>query len=475
MAGPNSSAEIVVIGGGPAGCAAALRLARLGHDVLLLDRGGPERPAGHESAPAALPGVLQGLGLTDADVRAAGLGAPVAGWVHWQGAAEPASGAPGCLVDRARFDAALQRAARAAGARWLSPVHAHAPRQLGDGRWCVALHEGATVVADAVLVASGGGARAAAGQPRTVAWCGRWIGVRGTAARTVVEAVADGWAWAAAPGDGSAAAVLFLDAAEAAGLNGTARLGRYGNGLAHCAAIAALLRGAAPPGAVRVADATPRAAEPVGAPGLLRAGEAALALDPLSAQGLVAALRSGVQAAAALHTARRRPDDAALAWRFLRGQQQRERERHARWCAASYRAAGDRFVTAFWSRRSKDAADDPRTVLPAPARPWPALDAPVMLDGRAMLAAQPMLEGDWIVSAPALEHPGLAAPVGFVGGRPVAALLQDAPPGTALGELLRRWRDVLGAPTAVALAQDWWRAGALVPWAPPAVAAPGSR
>jgi 2-polyprenyl-6-methoxyphenol hydroxylase-like FAD-dependent oxidoreductase len=433
MAGPNSSAEIVVIGGGPAGCAAALRLARLGHDVLLLDRGGPERPAGHESAPAALPGVLQGLGLTDADVRAAGLGAPVAGWVHWQGAAEPASGAPGCLVDRARFDAALQRAARAAGARWLSPVHAHAPRQLGDGRWCVALHEGATVVADAVLVASGGGARAAAGQPRTVAWCGRWIGVRGTAARTVVEAVADGWAWAAAPGDGSAAAVLFLDAAEAAGLNGTARLGRYGNGLAHCAAIAALLRGAAPPGAVRVA------------------------------------------AAAALHTARRRPDDAALAWRFLRGQQQRERERHARWCAASYRAAGDRFVTAFWSRRSKDAADDPRTVLPAPARPWPALDAPVMLDGRAMLAAQPMLEGDWIVSAPALEHPGLAAPVGFVGGRPVAALLQDAPPGTALGELLRRWRDVLGAPTAVALAQDWWRAGALVPWAPPAVAAPGSR
>lgn len=71
--------EVVVVGGGPAGSAVAMRLARAGHDVLLLDRAEfPRRkPCGECVNPAGV-AALRDLGMLDA-VEAAGP-AHLAGW-----------------------------------------------------------------------------------------------------------------------------------------------------------------------------------------------------------------------------------------------------------------------------------------------------------------------------------------------------------------------------------------------------------
>src|SRR5215210_769897 len=59
--------DAVVVGAGPAGCAAATVLGRAGRRVLLVDRGGVPRPrlCTHALMPSAIP-VLQELGVLDA-------------------------------------------------------------------------------------------------------------------------------------------------------------------------------------------------------------------------------------------------------------------------------------------------------------------------------------------------------------------------------------------------------------------------
>jgi hypothetical protein len=94
----------------------------------------------------------------------------------------------------------------------------------------------------------------------------------------------------------------------------------------------------------------------------------------------------------------------------------------------------------------------------------------VTLNDRARCDATPQLAGDWIVAAPALQHPGLAAPVGFVQGVAVQALIHALQVGRPVpaGRLLQRWAELLGDEGAVALLQGWWRAGVLCPAASPA-------
>ena len=115
MPGPAGSTEILVIGAGPAGCACALHLARLGHAVTLVERGGMGRPAAVESVPAAVLPWLATLGLAQV-VSGAGFLRPTSAWVQWAGPArQVVESQAGFQVERNRFDALLRHAARSAG------------------------------------------------------------------------------------------------------------------------------------------------------------------------------------------------------------------------------------------------------------------------------------------------------------------------------------------------------------------------
>lgn len=468
--GPPGLAELLVIGAGPAGCAAALRLARLGHRVTLVERGGPGRPAVVESVPAAVLPLLASLGL-QAPVSQAGFLRSPGAWVQWADEVRhQASPQPGFQLERSRFDALLQRAARAAGARWLAPARARPPEQQPDGRWQVVLHDGRVVSADAVLLATGRAGRPAPGAPASVALVGHWqppapearAVPEPAATESRVQAGPHSWAWAAPAADGSCTVALFLEAHRLAGLVAPAREALYREELAGFGLIAPMLRGHLQSG-LRVADATPRRAAAAIEPGLLRVGESALSLDPLSSQGVVSALRSAVQAAACLHTMLARPADAALAQAFYQDQLDREQQRHARWCASFDALAAQRFGTPFWRRRAQDATpEDPASDTPPRPAPLPALDRLLQLDARIRFQPAPMLEGDWVVAAPALQHPGLPGPVGYVQGQPVAGLLAALAPRNSVGRVLQAWSALLGPQAAVTLLQSWWRQGVVV-------------
>jgi flavin-dependent dehydrogenase len=395
---PADEPEVLVVGGGPAGAAAAITLASAGRRVLLVDAEGAGSAAagglavGEALPPAARP-LLRDLGVLAA-VEAGGH-LPCVGNVSVWGAPTPVTRdflrhphGPGWHLDRARFDASLRRAAAEAGAEVRCgarvvaveregdggdgehPESRRAPereRQLaaawrarlrGDGaersircRWLIDASGRAGVVARRV-----GAIRRR--DERLLAFVARFRPTAGAEEdrddRTWIEAVAGGWWYSARVPGGDRIVALHTDPdlADRAALRTAAGLAAE---LAQAPALAALLaaHGYHPTGRPRGVDAGGARLDPAAGPGWLVVGDAAVSFDPLSSQGLLNALYTGLRGAQAVDRAL--AGDAAAPADYAA--RVAEIHRAYRSHHAAYYAAERRWVAEpFWRRRAAPVA-----------------------------------------------------------------------------------------------------------------------
>jgi len=306
--------DVVVVGAGPAGATAALTLAP-NHRVLLVERRADHGPQMGEALPPAARRLLADMGLLEEFLRESHL--PCHGnRAFWgdQGMIETDflrdTDGHGWHVDRARFDAWLRGVAVSRSAFLAMPARLDAVER-DNQHWHVRLAgiDGRLELRAAVVIDCGGRAAPVARRlgvepsrrPMDRLMCSWAIGhardgVAG-AGFSVVEAVEEGW-WYTAPMPGRRRVVAFLTDSDLpmwqsvpngptllARAMATDEIGRLMNE----AEFEILHAGRRPAYSCWL--------EPCAGPGWFVAGDASISFDPLSAQGLLHALFTGLAAA----------------------------------------------------------------------------------------------------------------------------------------------------------------------------------
>ena len=302
----STGVDAVVAGGGPAGAVAALTLARAGRRVLLAERRSAERFKIGEALPGAARPLLRDLGLWDQFVADGHL--PSYGVSAAWGTSAPLDtdfihdpNGHGWHVDRSRFEAFLRTAACAAGVEWLEGVGIRVAgselRLDGARRGCVRPRMLIDATGRPAALARRLGGRRRRGD-RLVAVYAVFEAVAGDLdTRTLLEATADGW-WYTALVPGARRVVAFLTDADlvAPGLRSRDGFLRALSATEHLDVRVA----ADPLLGPRTVPAHGAWLEPAAGAGWLAVGDAALALDPLSSQGLLTALFTGLTAGRAV-------------------------------------------------------------------------------------------------------------------------------------------------------------------------------
>jgi 2-polyprenyl-6-methoxyphenol hydroxylase-like FAD-dependent oxidoreductase len=458
--------DIAVLGGGPAGSAVAYRLARLGRRVLLVNAGQPADVDRTEVVPPSIEMLQDAFPFGPA--LAVQPGAPLTR-VRWSGFEEDVRPHPGTrLVQRASFDRSLQRIAAAAGVELFQASRARRPYRTPDG-WTVPIDvagERRSITAR-ILVDAAGRRGGFARHSRllgaaTVALCARWARASIRAGEIRVEALPDGWCWGAGVADGVLEAAAFVDMAECRGL-GLEALRRRHCELLQGGHLGDALRDAVP-GPVRVCDASARMDQVPVESDRIRVGDAAFAPDPMSSQGVQSALRSAVQAAAAVHTILT-GGDAEAAISFYRDAVQAAATWH-RTATAKLYAEHQRWLDhPFWRARTAPVTDQPGPSAPIHVM---GADPALRLARDARIVAAPALVGDLIERLPSLVHRSEPRPVTWLNGHLLAPLLDRMGSGVRTSTILAGWSAMMPADEACSVLTWLMARGIVEPSGPPA-------
>lgn len=299
--------DVIVVGGGPAGAAAAIRLAQGGFFVTLLERTKQSPASLGETLPPHSRLILSRLGLWDAFLRGHHLASSGITAYWGPGAARENDflfNAHGCgwYLGREQFDACLLAEAEQRGVRVVRQTRALACVQEKGSVVRVQLAENAVTLSARFVID-------ATGRPGLVR---RYLSHSGiisidrlvglvvispanpiVSARTVIEATELGWWYSAPVPEGGLACVFFTDADF---VRGTSAETLWKESLKEAPATEARVKAAAakiPVAAPRIVSASTLLSERVGGECWAAVGDAAMAWDPLSSQGICKALESG--------------------------------------------------------------------------------------------------------------------------------------------------------------------------------------
>lgn len=418
------SATILILGGGPAGAAAARLLALWGHDVRLATRpGGENRLA--VSLPPSTAKLFDTLSVSDSIERAGFIRST--GNTVWWGGGDPrverfAPGARGWQVELARLAETMLACASDAGVRI----------ERGAAE---ATSSSAAFVLDctgrAGVLARAKDLRAYHDGPRTIALTGEWrTGLAWMVpddTHTIVESYGDGWMWSipVAPGVRHVAAMIDPERSELA--RGGSAEHIYRAEVAKTREFKRRLAGATLHAGPWGFDASTYDARRYSGDGWLLVGDAGSFIDPLSSAGVKKALASAWLAAVVTHTCLSNPPMQPHALAFYEARERAIAQHYAAASRAFLRDAARGHLQEFWASRSTgpgESARDADLVKAVFERLKAAGAVRLTTSGAATIEERPFVAGHQISLAPHLVTPDVPGGIRHLHGVDLLALLE---------------------------------------------------
>jgi hypothetical protein len=270
----------------------------------------------------------------------------------------------------------------------------------------------------------------------------------------MVEAIPHGWCWGAPIPEKRYSTMVFVDPDAFWPLRRDGLESTWRSQLAKTALFADL-SDLPLLGTLTSCDATTYFAEDPISEDLIRVGEAAFALDPLSSTGVEKAMHSGLNAATVLHTMLLKPERKELCTRFYRERLADTVSSHASWSSDFYRSV-ERFRDfPFWRKRVRmgeyEQPEQPTVVHPREDLLL-SLSTKVRVSAKAVLTQEGCIVGGEICGLPALSHPSLSRPVAFVQEVELGSLLEMVPRSSDLGRLMLLWSRRVSPSQAIQIA-----------------------
>ena len=430
-------ADVLVLGGGPAGSSAARLLATWGHSVRLVTRP-PADGRLAVSLPPSCSRLFEAIGVAAAIERAGFIRST--GNTVWWGSREPrvegfAGGARGWQVETDVLEAVMLEEAASAGVA-IERVAGGEPPQHSFILDCTGRSG---------VIARAKGLRKYDDGPRTIALVASWR--RDSPwpvpddTHTLIESYETGWAWSVPTGARRHIAVMIDPQRSDLTRGGSAR-DVYLAEVAKTSALRAMTAAASFADGPWGWDASTYRSNQYAGDGWLLVGDAGSFIDPLSSAGVKKALASGWLAAIVTHTCLVRPAMSQHALGFFSA---RETEVEATHASASRRflaAAAPSHAHPFWSERAIDSGNDGEAAAPVrqafdQLRSAPSLKARV--NPAIRIESRPAIEGHEIVMEQRIVDPDHPAGIRHLRSVDLLVLLELAPVHSQVPDLFEAY------------------------------------